>query len=248
MTAGKRSDRDSDAKQLEADARAIRSKTKAPARELLSELDTRLAKYLVEHEGEENTGIRNLRVLVEETMAAQQTMLSAIPTVPAPGPPELELEPPAVTPARITLRPDERREVEPPRSRRRVLVVDDDPELLDQLVELLSDEGYRTFRASNGMQALARVAGGTLEEQIPRPDLIVLDVMMPVLNGPGFVRAIEQTEYSDIPIVLISAGGPPAETDRRFVFIPKPRIHVLLEEVRRQILDTVEYRVKRGDV
>jgi CheY-like chemotaxis protein len=85
---------------------------------------------------------------------------------------------------------------------KRILVVDDDPDIRETLAELLREEGYAVISASHGREALCAL------ELEPRPDLILLDLMMPVMDGWQFRR--EQTkdpEISSIPVVVISATG-----------------------------------------
>ena len=85
-----------------------------------------------------------------------------------------------------------------------VLVVDDDPDILEAICDILDGEGYRVARARHGREALERVA----EE---RPDIILLDLMMPVMDGMAFAQALHQRQPEDpIPIVVISADGNPA--------------------------------------
>ena len=81
-----------------------------------------------------------------------------------------------------------------------VLVVEDDPELLVSLSEVLESEGYHVTGARNGLEALGRLRGGT------RPSVILLDLMMPIMNGWQF--RYEQRQDSDlakIPVVVVSA-------------------------------------------
>ena len=85
-----------------------------------------------------------------------------------------------------------------------VLVVDDDPDILDAICDIVAAEGYRVVRARNGVEALERVG----EE---RPDIILLDLMMPVMDGLTFAGALrERYGFHGIPIVVISADGNPA--------------------------------------
>ena len=79
---------------------------------------------------------------------------------------------------------------------RRVLVVDDDPDILDALAEILEVEGYEVQRARNGREALQRL------EQA-RPDLVLLDLMMPVMDGWEFARSLSPA--SRPPIIVLSA-------------------------------------------
>ncbi len=84
-----------------------------------------------------------------------------------------------------------------------VLVVDDDPDILDAICDILEVEGYRVARARHGLEALDRVS----EEA---PAVILLDLMMPVMDGLAFVTELRQRpERRRIPIVVISADGNP---------------------------------------
>jgi len=82
-----------------------------------------------------------------------------------------------------------------------VLVVDDDPDILEAICDILEVEGYRVARARHGGEALARV-------DAERPALILLDLMMPVMDGLSFARELRaRPADSDVPIVVISADG-----------------------------------------
>ena len=83
---------------------------------------------------------------------------------------------------------------------RRVLVVDDDRAIRDVVSETLGLEGYEVDTASNGLEALAK-----MREQVP--DAVVLDLMMPGLDGWGFVeRCRTEPSLDEVPIVVMSAG------------------------------------------
>ena len=84
-----------------------------------------------------------------------------------------------------------------------VLVVDDDPDILDAICDILEAEHYRVSRARHGAEALDRVA----EE---RPAVILLDLMMPVMDGVTFASLLRQRPpVADVPILVISADGNP---------------------------------------
>ena len=84
-----------------------------------------------------------------------------------------------------------------------VLVVDDDPDILDAICDILEAEHYRVSRARHGGEALDRVA----EE---RPAVILLDLMMPVMDGVTFASLLRQRPMvADVPILVISADGNP---------------------------------------
>ena len=81
-----------------------------------------------------------------------------------------------------------------------VLIVDDDGGIRGVLSEILQDEGHRVESAGNGLEALRKLEGST------RPCLILLDLMMPVMNGWEFMsRRSEMDGVSAIPVVVISA-------------------------------------------
>ena len=109
--------------------------------------------------------------------------------------------------------------------RPRVLVVEDDPALRESLAEMLEDEGYCVYSAGNGAEALRVLM------QIARPSVILLDLMMPVMNGWDLISALKRDErFADIPVAVCSAveqQRPPA-----FRFIKKPiNLVTLIETV-----------------
>jgi CheY-like chemotaxis protein len=82
-----------------------------------------------------------------------------------------------------------------------VLIVDDEFGLAEMAGELLVIAGYRVAMAINGKLALA-----SLNQM--RPDLILLDVMMPIMSGPEMLAALKADEnFRDIPVVMMSAAG-----------------------------------------
>jgi DNA-binding response OmpR family regulator len=82
---------------------------------------------------------------------------------------------------------------------RKILVVDDEKDLLDLMEIILGGEGYLVATAVNGAEALKRVEG-------EHPDLILLDIMMPVMDGWEVLRSLKMNEQtSRIPVVLVTA-------------------------------------------
>ena len=100
-----------------------------------------------------------------------------------------------------------------------VLVVDDEFGLAEVLETLLTDEGYRVLTAINGRQALARLAE-------VRPDAVLLDYMMPVLDGAGVMRAIlADPALAALPVVVMSSLPEDAIAERftgHAAFLRKP--------------------------
>ena len=79
-----------------------------------------------------------------------------------------------------------------------MLVVDDDPDILQTLALCLSTEGYRVLMAANGQEALR-----VLDRE--KPSVILLDLMMPVMDGWQFVAELEHRGRRDVPLLILSA-------------------------------------------
>jgi CheY-like chemotaxis protein len=109
-----------------------------------------------------------------------------------------------------------------------VLVVDDDPDILEAICDILEGEGYRVSRARHGLEALEKV-------RQERPSLILLDLMMPVMDGMAFAHALREQKLDEgVPIVVISADGNPqkAASIGARGFLAKPfDIQALLDHV-----------------
>jgi PAS domain S-box-containing protein len=121
----------------------------------------------------------------------------------------------------------------------RLLVVDDDPDIRAFLEEALSHHGYHTWAAANGEEALEQV------EEI-EPDLILLDLKMPGLDGYDVLRRLKGSEATrPIPIIVITASPVDKERDRVRVlgmgadqYITKPlSIEMLVNEVKSAIAE-----------
>ena len=87
----------------------------------------------------------------------------------------------------------------------RLLIVEDDANLVQALVLYLSSCGYQALKATDGRDGLQKVFS-------ERPDLVVLDIMMPRMNGWDVCRHIR--EVSDVPIIMLTARGQEAERVR----------------------------------
>jgi CheY-like chemotaxis protein len=85
-------------------------------------------------------------------------------------------------------------------TRKTVLVVDDDEDVSVSIVELLGLRGYHVEVASNGQEALDRLAAGL-------PGVILLDMKMPVMNGWEFARIFRQRHDHLAPIIVVTAAA-----------------------------------------
>ncbi|MCF8051432.1 MAG: response regulator [Desulfobacterales bacterium] len=121
-----------------------------------------------------------------------------------------------------------------------ILVVDDDPDLVESVSMKLESAGYRVGKAYDGIEAMDRIK----EE---RPDLIILDVMMPRKNGYELCDELKKSdEYKDIIVVLLTAVAD-AVTSTKYThmegkstladdYIPKPiELDRLMEIVKDQL-------------
>jgi CheY-like chemotaxis protein len=82
-----------------------------------------------------------------------------------------------------------------------VLIVDDDVDILEALAELLESEGYAVTTVTDGQAALNRLRAGL------RPSVILLDLMMPGMNGWDFrTEQLKDVDLRDIPVVVVTAA------------------------------------------
>jgi CheY-like chemotaxis protein len=110
-----------------------------------------------------------------------------------------------------------------------VLVVDDDRAIRESIGDLLRAEGHAVFVAENGSIALR------LMRSQPRPDLVVLDLMMPVMSGWEVLEHLEtDTDLCDIPVLVVSAMAAPlgSSSGGARMSLPKPPdLDALLEAI-----------------
>jgi len=85
-----------------------------------------------------------------------------------------------------------------PRDAKRILVVDDEPRMIGFIRMNLELEGYQVIEAHNGLEALEAI-------RTQLPDLVLLDVMMPQLDGFETLRMLR--EFSSIPVIMLTAKG-----------------------------------------
>jgi CheY-like chemotaxis protein len=119
-----------------------------------------------------------------------------------------------------------------------ILVVDDEFGVAEVLEALLTDEGYRVTTAVNGRQGLTRLSE-------VRPDLVLLDVMMPIVDGPAMLRAMQEDPIlRAIPVVMMSSLGEDVvrtQCQGYAAFLRKPfRATAVLDTVARILGDGAE--------
>lgn len=120
-----------------------------------------------------------------------------------------------------------------------LLIADDDPDLRLLLQTTLEDPAYRILEASDGESALHLV-------RLERPDVVILDRMMPKLDGFEVARAVLADQATrPIPLILLTALEPPAARDGEpapevFAYLLKPFSPLQLLETVRQALGRPE--------
>ena len=113
-----------------------------------------------------------------------------------------------------------------PHELRPVLIVEDDRSIREGLQSVLESEGYQAFGAGNGREAL------DLLRSIPRPGLILLDLMMPVMSGWEVLEALRMDDaFSSIPVVVVSAVSERGEVSASRVLRKPVEVGMLLSVV-----------------
>lgn len=110
----------------------------------------------------------------------------------------------------------------------RLLIVEDDVYIRESLVTVLEIEGHEVDCAGNGREALTQIA-------LRIPDAILLDLMMPIMNGWEVLEALEgDSRWNSIPVLILTASGAQIPVDSRRVraVLRKPfQIQALLSAV-----------------
>jgi CheY-like chemotaxis protein len=126
--------------------------------------------------------------------------------------------------------------------RKTILVVDDVAENRSMLLQALASVGFIVFDAVNGHEAIERV-------QLVKPDLVLMDLMMPMIDGAEATRRIRQLPgFERVPVIMVSASAGPEEHLESSAagasgFLPKPIDHdVLLQTIGEQLSLQWSYR------
>jgi len=106
-------------------------------------------------------------------------------------------------------------------TKKKILVVDDEPEVCSLLYDFLSMKGFEVGIACNGQDALDKVAK-------TKPDLITLDVIMPVMDGFELLKYLKsKSDYSEIPVIMLTAKKTSKDLEKGIFlkadfYLPKP--------------------------
>src|SRR6266700_5896943 len=128
----------------------------------------------------------------------------------------------------------------PPRvgAPRRILLVEDDPDIRVSLQSILTDDGFEVVACANGREALDRLGA------MPAPDLIILDLMMPVMDGWQFrIQQKNDPALAQIPVIAISAdASSKAAAIDAAAYLNKPFDHARLMAAIDRVLVAFERR------
>jgi CheY-like chemotaxis protein len=100
---------------------------------------------------------------------------------------------------------------------RRILIVEDDPDIRDALAEAMAEDGAEVIVAADGIDALERLQSG------PRPSVILLDLRLPRLGGAEFLRQLRaDPRFELVPVITMTAGSGQAESSDVVARLHKP--------------------------
>lgn len=108
----------------------------------------------------------------------------------------------------------------------KILIADDEPDVLESLQYRLMEEGYEVITATDGLEALGAARSG-------QPDLVLMDVMMPRENGYRVSRMLREDEDrggypGGLKVVLLTARNLASEPDRERIFLQFSRADLML--------------------
>jgi twitching motility two-component system response regulator PilH len=184
--------------------------------------------FTIEHEPppmrNKRYSLHELERVVAKQQAAEEARNAAPPEPPPPPPPKPEPEPEPMDKVEEPVQAEDQQTAsEPARAvgaLPRILVVDDDPEMLE-MINLVLREDFEVTTAGNGLEAIEFMVDY-------EPDIMLLDIMMPKMNGYQLLQSIRRNAFfKTLPVVVLSAKSTPK--DREYAarlgatnFIPKP--------------------------
>jgi CheY-like chemotaxis protein len=115
---------------------------------------------------------------------------------------------------------------------KKILIIEDDHSIRELLVELLRSEGHEVHSSENGSEALEFL------KSHPLPDLIIMDLMMPVMDGYEFrAQQMKNKLWAQIPVVVMSAEASARDKVKKYGisdFLPKPvELDVILKTIKK---------------
>ncbi len=119
----------------------------------------------------------------------------------------------------------------------KILVVDDEPDIVNIVERILKKHGFETIGAYGGEETL-----NILKKE--KPDLILLDIMMPGMDGWETARRIkENPETKDIPIVFLTVRGEEEDQEKSFAY-SKANAHITKPIIEEKLVATIKWVLK----
>lgn len=115
-----------------------------------------------------------------------------------------------------------------------IMVVDDEPDIVYLVSKMLEKEGYNVVKARNGDDALEKM-------KKTKPDLVLLDVMMPGMNGWEVSKKMKaHPEYKSIPIAMLTVKSSPDDMEKSFSYAHCDA-HIAKPLIKEKMLNTVKW-------
>ena len=103
-------------------------------------------------------------------------------------------------------------------NRKKVLIIDDDPDICQSVIDVLEIKGYHPVATSGGQQGIEY-----LKSMLEQPCVILLDIIMPVATGRQVMDFLKQDPlFAHIPVIVFSEFAGVADSVRSVAFVPKP--------------------------
>ena len=116
-----------------------------------------------------------------------------------------------------------------------ILITEDEPSMLRILTDKLSENGFETIQAKNGQDGLALA----LQK---RPDLIVLDILMPKMDGMMMLNKLREDSWGKtVPVIMLTNVNPDTDTDLQAIINNQPAYYFIKSDIR---LDNLVEKIK----
>ena len=127
---------------------------------------------------------------------------------------------------------------------KKIMVIDDEPDIITYLTTLLEENGYETDSAKDGIEGLEKIKEF-------KPDLVCLDILMPEKSGIGLYRELRKDdELKGIPVVIVTGfkgDDNPLLTFKEFLYkrsVPGPEGYIEKPINQQEFLDTIKEKIK----
>ena len=127
---------------------------------------------------------------------------------------------------------------------KKIMVIDDEPDIITYMTTLLEENGYETDSAKDGIEGLKKI-------KEYKPDLVCLDILMPEKSGIGLYRELRKDEeLKEIPVIIVTGfkgDDNPLLTFKEFLYkrsVPGPEGYLEKPIDQKEFLDTIKEKIK----